>query len=324
MDFLAYRLPKSPQVVKQTGFFELLENQHEPNGFVISDFLHQQIYSFRPIEEGALFRDFHIHDQVPTVISKRDYQIEAQALLHAFSVCQVEKAVYSRVKQVEFHIGKANELFVSLAEAYPNAFVYLVSSEKFGTWIGATPEVLIEEDGMKLNTVALAGTMKTGEKRLWTDKEHNEHAFVTEHIVSTLKRNHVVEIEVVGPEDAESGPVTHLKTEITGVLTQDNAWEIAMDLHPTPAVCGTPRMASMDLLLSREMHQRNFYTGIIGLVSKNNKQLFVNLRCAQLLGDWAYLYVGGGYTIDSIPDMEWEETENKARTLENYMKKLTT
>ena len=50
-----------------------------------------------------------------------------------------------------------------------------------------------------------------------------------------------------------------------------------------------------------------------------SSRLFVNLRCAQLFENTAYLYVGGGFTKDSIPDLEWDETENKAQTLLKVM-----
>jgi len=119
-----------------------------------------------------------------------------------------------------------------------------------------------------------------------------------------------------------AGPVVHLKTDFSAEITTNSPWAIAMDLHPTPAVCGTPRMHALDLLLSREMHQRDLYAGIIGWNDQFTSRLFVNLRCAQLIDQQAFLYVGGGFTKDSIPDSEWDETENKARTLINVMESL--
>ncbi len=318
MDLLCYRLPGASNAVKQGGLFEPIKTGIEAKGFVVSDFLHQRLFCFSE-DHASSFSHFHLSETKPHVISPRDYQIESQGMLHAFPVMGVEKAVYSRVKAVPFALYNAEKLFHLLEENYPNAFVYLISSARFGTWIGATPELLLHQDGMQVNTVALAGTQKVDENRAWTNKEEKEHQFVTDHIVETLKRNHCIEIETNGPFLINSGPVAHLKTNISALLTKPNAWPLAMDLHPTPAVCGTPRMAALDLLLSREMHQRDLYAGIIGLNGSPTTNLFVNLRCAQLFENQAYLYVGGGYTIDSIPDMEWEETENKAKTLEKLM-----
>lgn len=318
---LCYRLPGASAAFVRSGNFAILPNSDVPKGFVVSDFLHQRIYVFRETT-GTTTAPLHSHAEKPVVISQRDYQIEAQAMLHAFPVFGVEKAVYSRVKSVPFRLENAERLFGELAATYPNAFVYLISSEQFGTWIGATPETLIETDGSQLKTVALAGTHRAGDPSDWTNKEQEEHAFVVRAITETLQRNDCRITHKDGPKAVTAGPVQHLRTDFTAGLGKTPAWHVAMDLHPTPAVCGTPRMASLDLLVSREMHDRSLYTGMIGLYDETASHLFVNLRCAQLQHDKAYLYLGGGYTIDSIPDLEWEETENKSRTLLNCMEKL--
>lgn len=318
-DTLIYRLPGS-SVIQQTGSF-LLSEEQEPTGFIISDFLHHRVYVFQEnphSEAGSL----HVPDHEPVVISPRDYQIEAQAMLHAFPVMEVQKAVYSRVKKVGFPIEKAKELFHELEASYPNAFVYLVSSSLFGTWIGATPETLIETKGQDLYTMALAGTHAADDYSDWTKKEYEEHQYVVEAIEAALKRNNCSDIQFSGPKETLAGPVKHLQTPFKATLSDYSAWRIAMDLHPTPAVCGTPRMAALDLLLSREMHERFLYAGIIGLSSPESTRLYVNLRCAQIQQEKMFLYLGGGYTKDSIPDLEWEETEKKARTLLGCVEKI--
>lgn len=319
-DLLLYRIP-GEAIIRQSGSFSLMETNAAPEGFVVSDFLHQRVYAFQP-DGGTQVEALHVHAEQPVVISKRDYQIEAQALLHGFAAFGVEKAVYSRVKSVGFELEKAGALFVELEQTYPKAFVYLVSSPLFGTWIGATPEMLIETDGDALKTIALAGTHAIDDASEWTQKEQEEHRFVVDAIRDTLERNECVIDYLDGPKTVEAGPVQHLRTDFKAHLGSAKAWSVAMDLHPTPAVCGTPRMASLDLLLSREMHDRFLYAGIIGLYEQDRSRLFVNLRCAQLQTGKAYLYLGGGYTTDSIPDREWEETENKSRTLLNCMEKI--
>lgn len=319
-DFIHYRLPGSSTVARASGKFSLLENGLPPRGIVVTDFLHQQVYQFE--ERKSETFELHTLDAAPVVISKRDYQIEAQAMLHAFQVYGVQKAVYSRVKAVSFPIEKALSLFKELEKTYPSAFVYLLTSELLGTWIGASPEVLVNvEDGI-LRTVALAGTQSGNESGEWGEKEFMEHQYVVDAIEQTLMRNKCTILEEKGPETVTAGPVRHLKTQFKATTGQTAPWAIAMDLHPTPAVCGTPRMQALDLLLSREMHERSLYTGAIGLYTETTAHLFVNLRCAQLQKTKAYLYLGGGFTADSIPDLEWEETENKARTLLDCMEKL--
>ena len=75
----------------------------------------------------------------------------------------------------------------------------------------------------------------------------------------------------------------------------------------------------MQLIKTIERHQRRLYAGIIGLIQETEINLFVNLRSCQIIDGNAYLYVGGGFTIDSIPELEWDETENKALTIINVL-----
>ena len=321
-DILIYRLPKETSFVSKRGVFSPLKEGEKPSGFVVSDFLHEQTFHFSETAELDSELDFHYGKETPIVISRRDYQIEAQAFLNSFPLLGVEKGVFSRIKQTPFSGEKAIDLFHILENSYPNAFCYLISSAEFGTWIGATPELLMNQEGMVCKTVALAGTHGENEEHDWTPKELEEHAFVVDAIKETLERNECVEIEAEGPYVVLAGPVQHLKTDFKALLTKPNAWYIALDLHPTPAVCGTPRRNAMEAIASREMHKRELYTGFIGLFEEGNTNLFVNLRCAQLFRDKAFLYVGGGFTMDSIPDLEWEETEHKAETLMRAMKKI--
>jgi isochorismate synthase len=73
------------------------------------------------------------------------------------------------------------------------------------------------------------------------------------------------------------------------------------------------------LIQQLEGHERSLYAGVIGLVNEHSSNLFVNLRCAQVFNDAVTLYLGGGHTEDSDANAEWEETENKARTLLNIL-----
>jgi isochorismate synthase len=91
--------------------------------------------------------------------------------------------------------------------------------------------------------------------------------------------------------------------------------DLIRSLHPTPAVCGLPREKALQLIEKHETHNRNLYAGLIGYKSKEELNVFVNLRCMQVTENDFLLYVGGGITDQSIPENEWNETENKAKTL---------
>jgi isochorismate synthase len=320
MDFVYYKLPHSNEIQFEKGEFSLLDElDSRTSGFIVTDFLHRRKYLLKE-DKNVKETLFHFKESKPYAISQRDYLIEAQSAIHAFGLMGVQKMVYSRVKMIEFDHEKTVSTFESLSQAYPSAFCYLISSKHFGTWIGATPEVLTKKRGLQFNTVALASTKKNDDDSEWNSKDFDEHRFVVESIKETAERYQIEELEIEGPYSHQAGPVRHLKTDFSGVFSKENHWEFVNDLHPTPAVCGTPRIPALDLLLSREMHDRELYTGYIGVVDSLNLDLFVNLRCAQIQKGKAFLYVGGGFTKDSIAQNEWEETENKAETLLKWMR----
>ena len=72
----------------------------------------------------------------------------------------------------------------------------------------------------------------------------------------------------------------------------------------------------MSFLKENENLDRGYYTGFFGPVNGEDQiDLFVNLRCARIISQDLQLYVGAGITQESDPEKEWEETQNKAKTL---------
>jgi isochorismate synthase len=236
-----------------------------------------------------------------------------------------EKIVPSRFKEVElpktFDVLKA---FDSLCEKHPNAMVSLFSSANTGTWLGATPELLVSIDGQsKFKTHALAGTLPyspdTDLKSVaWTQKEIEEQALVSRYIINCFKKIRLREYQEQGPKTMVAGNVMHLKTDYEVDMKEVNFPQLGSVmlklLHPTSAVCGMPLEAAMNFLETNEGYDREFYSGFLGPVNyQSESSIFVNLRCMQLLEDKVRLYAGAGVTADSIPEKEWEETEMKMR-----------
>lgn len=311
-DYIFYRIPGESIVMLSGQFFELKENQ-TPKGFVLSDFEGNQVYGFKEDHDGTFGQ------VVPPDETEYDEYIHvAQEFVKSLQK-NGGKAVLSRVKRVNL-TKQVDQLFQELCEVYPNAFVYTFLSTKLGCWIGATPETLVEVTGGKGKTMALAGTRLTGSSVVWTDKEIEEHEYVSDFIESTLNDSGVSKIRRDKRGVKISGPVEHLYTAFDFDIESDHVWSLAKNLHPTPAVCGWPYEESLNLILENEKHRRLFYAGIIGVVGEKSR-LFVNLRCAQIAGNDMFLYLGGGFTKDSDPEAEWLETENKAKTLLDVLKK---
>jgi isochorismate synthase len=221
------------------------------------------------------------------------------------------------------------EKYLKLTEAYPNAFVSIVSMPETGTWLGATPELLLEVDKSIFKTVALAGTQKRNPERnisdtAWTQKEIEEQAMVSRYIIDCFKKIRLRDFKEKGPKTTIAGNLLHLKTEFEVNMDETNFPELGTVmlelLHPTSAIAGMPKEPALTFLLENEGFERSYYSGFLGPVQIDDKtNLFVNLRCMQLLKDTAILYAGAGVTEDSIPEKELEETELKFNTLLNIL-----
>lgn len=238
----------------------------------------------------------------------------------------LQKVVLSRSLGIPLdHNFEPLKLFQVLCQVYPRAFVSLVAVPEIGTWIGATPELMLKLSNSLLSTVALAGTKTFDIKGFtWGKKELKEQAFVSDYIREAFLKLNIKNFTENGPTTIQTGKLLHLKTEFTLEVNKKEKNKIASELlkalHPTPAVCGTPKQEALDFILNHEIHEREFYTGYLGPVNfKEQTHLFVNLRCLQLLKHQAILYAGSGITLESEPEKEWIEADLKLKSLLNFI-----
>ncbi len=272
-------------------------------------------------------KKFHYQTYLPGTTEKERY-------LNAVSngISEIEKGVFEKVVPSRtYQLSTPPDLdvvdvFQNLCNNYPDALVSFVSTPECGSWLGATPELLVSvEDKTIFKTVALAGTQAytpgTNLKSVgWTQKDIEEQALVERYIISCFKKIRLREFEEHGPKTVVAGNLLHLKSEFKVDMISTNFSQLGsvmLDLlHPTSAVCGVPLEPSLKFLQTYEGYSRQFYSGYLGPVNvKNNIGIFVNLRCAQLTRDNVILYAGAGVTADSVPEQEWEETEMKLNTL---------
>ncbi|MCJ7467148.1 MAG: chorismate-binding protein [Maribacter sp.] len=220
---------------------------------------------------------------------------------------------------------------------YHSAFCYLWYHPKVGMWLGATPEILVQIENKQVMAMSLAGTHSSdkGQLHVWGAKEIGEQAFVTEYIAKALENN-VSDLKISASQSVPAGKLWHLRTKLTGTL-QNTLSDIIKALHPTPAVCGIPKEWAKNYIQGHESYDREFYTGFLGELNmrqtkarsadnknhelrafrpiKKSTRLYVNIRCMQLKNSKALIYVGGGLTRESIPELEWQETVAKSTTM---------
>jgi len=221
------------------------------------------------------------------------------------------------------------KVFLNLCKAYPNAFVNFFHLPVVGSWIGASPEILIKTKGDVFSTMSLAGSQEAlGNNPLknvtWTQKEIEEQALVSRYIVNCFKKIRLREYEEVGPKTDIAGNILHLRTDFKVDMKATGFHQlgsIMLDLlHPTSAVAGSPREKALDFIQKNERFDRSFFSGFVGPVNFGDEtSIFVNIRCAQLFTDHAVLYAGAGVTEDSTPEKEWEETELKCDIIGKFI-----
>jgi isochorismate synthase len=193
--------------------------------------------------------------------------------------------------------------------------------------VGASPELLLARSGREIRSTPLAGSAPrsgdpdedraNGDALAASPKNRQEHEIVVDAIAEGIRP--FCEELIWDPEPVLKGTanVWHLATRFRGVLRDPaaNAVELVAALHPTPAVCGTPRVAAAAAIDELEPFERGSYAGPIGWMDANGDgEWAIALRCAELRGERATLYAGAGIVADSVPPEEVDETERKFRS----------
>lgn len=248
----------------------------------------------------------------------------------------LQKVVLSRTDEQElpasFDVMTALE---ELGAAYPTAFVCALSIPALGgVWMCATPEILVEQNAEGIfRTISLAGTQSgvdadgfaiAPSQARWSTKEIEEQAFVSRYIIDCFKKIRLREYIEIGPKTISTGNLLHLKTEYivdTKAMDFPQLPGLMLGLlHPTSAVCGTPKQEAVDFISATESHDRSMYSGYLGPVNLGKAtHLFVNLRTVEIKENHAVFYAGCGITEDSNPAKEWQETQMKCQTLQRVL-----
>lgn len=343
--FVLYRKPKETKVV---GVFQDSDTLHfikdySESGFVFAPFNAEKetILVHADEREEAIFESItKANNKSNIVVANTDKEFHINLIkkgIIGIEKDEFQKVVLSRKIDVETQ-KTAIELFVDLLSTYSNAFCYLWYHPKVGTWLGATPEILLQIERKQLKTMSLAGTQKyTGDNTpVWGNKELEEQELVTQYIAQALATE-VDDLKISETESVRAGNLLHLRTSVNGKLKNAAIENVVHALHPTPAVCGLPKNTTKAFILQNENYDRAYYTGFLGELNlkeenlrsnnrknrenqvykaiKNTSALYVNLRCMQLKNTTASIYVGGGITKESDPIKEWEETVAKSDTM---------
>ncbi|BBX74539.1 isochorismate synthase [Mycobacterium shinjukuense] len=222
-----------------------------------------------------------------------------------------------------------------LVDADPTAYGYLVDLSPAGAeytgaaLVGASPELLVARSGERIVCLPFAGSAAraadpeldaaNGFALAGSAKNRHEHQLVIDTMRAALEP--LCDGLTVAPEPrlSRTAAVWHLCTPISGQLrdTSTTAIDLALALHPTPAVGGVPTSDAAKLIAELE-GDRGFYAGAVGWCDvRGDGQWVVAIRCAQLSADRrsALAHAGGGIVAESDPDDEVDETTTKFATI---------
>lgn len=222
-----------------------------------------------------------------------------------------------------------------LAGADPAATVYLADLSPAGAGyhgqllIGASPELLVARSADTVTCQPFAGSAprsadpeidaRSAATLAASGKNRHEHALVVEMMRAALDPL-CVDLEIAAqPQLHGTDALWHLSTPIRGRLrsTDTTALDLALALHPTPAVGGVPTDLAAELITELE-GDRGFYAGAVGWCDAHGDgRWVVSIRCAVLAADRrsALAHAGGGIVAESDPDDEVDETTTKFRTI---------
>lgn len=243
------------------------------------------------------------------------------------SLERIKKELFSKVvlaRRSEFTLSSSllpSTILKHLKLKQKNCSLFSFQYQEGSVFLGATPEFLYRRSKNILQSEALAGTCPLDSPGLLNSKKElyefnivkNDITRMLHSICSKVKQlpNHMVSTGSV--QHIHSGYVGHLKVGI-----KDHA--IASLLHPTPAICGTPRVYANRFIQENEPFTRNMYAAPLGLVTESNAQVVVGIRSALIEAKKLIAYAGCGLIEGSDPVKEWQELESKIAPYVNFLK----
>ena len=208
-----------------------------------------------------------------------------------------------------------------LAAEYPSTWNFSVAG-----LVGATPELLLRLSRKMVTSRVLAGTIsKTGndERDLAlaaslarSSKDLEEHLYAVQSVADALEPFCTSTNVPDAPYVLHLANVMHLATDVTGAIAEKlahvDAFTILEQLHPSAAVCGTPREQAGQLITEIESMSRGRYAGPVGWIdAAGDGELGIALRCGQINGDSIRIFAGCGIVAGSDPDKELAESVAK-------------
>ncbi len=247
----------------------------------------------------------------------KDYIVEGDAM----------QVVISQRLSVPFNAAPL-DLYRVLRSLNPSPYMFYLNLKDFHV-VGSSPEILVRLEDGEVTVRPIAGTRRRGhneeedlelEAELLADpKELAEHLMLID-----LGRNDTGRVAKTGTVELTDkmvierySHVMHIVSNVTGELKEGmSAIDVIRATFPAGTVSGAPKIRAMEIIDELEPVKRGVYAGAVGYIGWNgNMDTAIAIRTAVVKDDMLYIQAGAGVVADSIPQLEWKETMNKARAI---------
>jgi anthranilate synthase component I len=279
----------------------------------------------------------------PVVKQSQDYPVErefakadylkaaeqAKGLIEAGDFMQVQVGQRLKKRYTESPLS----LYRALRSLNPSPYMYYYHMGDFHI-VGASPEILVRQEitadkQQKITIRPLAGTRpraatpeadKATEVELLADpKERAEHVMLID-----LARNDIGRIAKIGSVKVTEAfqverysHVMHIVSNVEGVLKDGmTSMDVLKATFPAGTLTGAPKVHAMEVIDQLEPSKRGIYGGACGYLSfAGDMDIAIAIRTGIVKDGTLYVQAAAGIVADSVPELEWKETEAKARAL---------
>ena len=227
------------------------------------------------------------------------------------------------------HDFDSADLYRALRALNPSPYMYHLQLDGVEL-VGSSPELLVRVADGRVTVRPIAGTRPRGAtaaddermtvELLADEKERAEHVMLVD-----LGRNDVGRIARYGTVKVTDfmtverySHVLHIVSQVEGELRDGcSALDAYRATFPAGTMTGAPKVRAMEIIDELEPERRGAYAGAVGYIATGDERmdLAITIRTCVIAGGTASIQVGAGIVADSVPELEWEETENKARAL---------
>ena len=277
-----------------------------------------------PVKRGAshaVEREFSKDDYLAAVLQAKEY-------IAAGDMMQVQVGQRLKKRYTESPLS----LYRALRSLNPSPYMYFYDMGDFQI-VGASPEILVRQEstaeGQKITIRPIAGTRPRGatpeqdkalEAELLADpKERAEHLMLID-----LARNDIGRIAKTGSVKVTESfvverysHVMHIVSNVEGLLKDGTtSLDVLKASFPAGTLTGAPKIRAMEIIDELEPVQRGIYGGACGYLSfAGDMDVAIAIRTGIVKDQTLYVQAAAGVVADSVPELEWKETEAKARAL---------